>query len=101
MPQPTSLDDLRGLALRVRSDDHRPCDGEDPVQPARDDVAGEAGGESDDVHVGRRQRLRQHGARLVVEELDLVDLEQLRERDELGVSRAHPDDHDPDVVEVA
>ena len=76
-------------------------DGEDPVEPARDDVAREARRETDDVHVGGGKRLRQHAARLVVEELDLVDFEQLGKRDELRVPRAHADDHDPQVVEIA
>src|SRR6478752_1410578 len=46
------LDDLRRLALRVGRHNHRPCDGEDAVQPARDDVAGEPRREADDVDVG-------------------------------------------------
>ena len=52
------------------------------------------------MHVCGRQRLRQDRARLVVEELHLVDLEQSRKRDELGVTRPHADDHDQEIVEV-
>ena len=52
-------------------------DGEDPVEAARHDVAGQARREPDDVDVRGGERLRQHAARLVVEERDLVDLEQL------------------------
>ena len=77
IPQSIRADDLRRLALRVRRDDHGPGDGEDPVEAARDDVAGKARREPDDVDVGGGERLRKHGARLVVEKLDLVDLEQL------------------------
>ena len=47
------------------------------------------------------ERLREHAARLVVEEAHLVDLEQLRQRDELRVPGARADDHDLQVVEVA
>src|SRR4029077_13012484 len=35
------LDDLRGLALRIGGDDHRPRNGQHAVEPARDDVASE------------------------------------------------------------
>src|SRR2546423_11888264 len=50
------LDELRGLALAVGGDDHRPADGEDAVEPARHDVAGETAREPDDVDVRRRER---------------------------------------------
>ena len=45
------LDDLRRLAVGVGRDDHRPADGEDAVQPARNDVAREPAREPDDVDV--------------------------------------------------
>ena len=50
-PAADLLDDLRGLAFRIRRNDHRPGDGEDPVQPAGDDVARESRREADDMHV--------------------------------------------------
>ena len=100
-PAADVLDHLRRLALRIGGDDHRPPGREDPVEPARDDVAREPAAEADDVDVRARERLRERLARLVGEELDGVDLEQLREGDELLVPRAEADDQDPQVVEVA
>src|SRR5581483_5648837 len=87
-------DDLGRLAVGVGRDDHGPTRGQDPVEPARDDVAGEALREADDVDARGRERLRKPLARLVREEADLVRLEQAREVLELRVPRAVPDDRD-------
>src|SRR4051794_12470844 len=76
-PAADLLDDLRRLAVGVGGDDHGPGDGEDAVEPARDDIPGETPGEADHVDVCGRQRLGQHATRLVVEELDLIDVEEL------------------------
>src|SRR6266545_3829626 len=54
-PAADPLDNLGRLAVRLRSDDHRPRDRQNPVQPTRDDVAGETRSEPDDVHVRRRE----------------------------------------------
>ena len=94
-----SVDEARRLAVGVRGDDDRARDREDPVQAARDDVAGEPACEADDVHVRRRQRLRERLARLVREEADAVGAELARERLELGAAHAVADDRDRDVVE--
>src|SRR5688572_24579030 len=68
--EPTArlLDDARGLALGVGGDDDGAADGEDPVEAARDDVAGKAALEPDEVHVRRRQRLGEQLARLIRQE---------------------------------
>ena len=68
MPQPICSTTCAVSLSLVGGDDHGTRDREDPVEAARHDVAGEPGREADDVHVRRRQRLRQHAARLVVEE---------------------------------
>src|SRR5262249_61403435 len=68
-------DETCRLARLVGRDDHRPAGGEDPVQPARDDVPGQALREPDDVEVRARERERQALALLVREEADrLLDL---------------------------
>ena len=93
-PAADALDELRGLALGVRRADDRACDGEDAVEPARDDVAGEPAREPDDVDVRRRERLGERLARLVRQKADAVRPELSCERDELGVPRAAADDRD-------
>ena len=76
---PDALDELGRLARGLCRDDHRPAHRHDPVETARDDVSREAAREPDDVDVGRRERLRQHLARLVLQEVDALGLQQLRE----------------------
>src|SRR5579864_1023974 len=44
--------ELRGLTLRLGGDEHGPADGEDAVETARDDVAGESAREADHMQVG-------------------------------------------------
>ena len=95
-----TFDDLSRLALRIRGRDDGAADGENPVEAAGHDVTRETGRESDHVHVGCGERLGEPLPRLVEEETDLVDLEQIRERDKLGMSRAHADNRDRELVEI-
>ena len=94
-------DHLRGFALRVGGDDDGFRDGEDPIQTARHDVARETRRETHDVDVGGGERLLQQVAWLVEGERDLFDLELLGKRDQLRVTRAHADDRDRQIVEIA
>ena len=63
MPQPTSGTTLAvSLSASAATITGR-ADGEDPVEPARHDVAGEPAGEPDEVDVGGRERLRRAASR--------------------------------------
>src|SRR5947207_4746635 len=96
-----AFDHTGGLALSVGSDDHRPPRRQDAVEAAWHDVAGQAGSEADDVYVGTRKRQGEGLAWLIAEEADAVGFDPLDQLDQLGVSRATPDHHHREVIEVA
>src|SRR3954454_10348 len=60
-----ALYELRRLALGLRCRDHRPPRGEDAGEAARHDEPRNPPPQSDEVHVGGRQRHREHVAFLV------------------------------------
>ena len=102
MPQPTSSTSRRGLAVRVGGHEHRPADGEDPVDAARHDEARQPAREPDVVEVARGEREGEVAARLVVEEADgRGHLEALREARDLALTRSGPDHDDSQADEVA
>ena len=88
-------DELRRLALGVGGGDHRPAGGEDAVEAARDDVAGQPAGEPDDVDVGGRERQRAADRAAARAGIAPCPPRAARERDELLPARAGADDHAP------
>ena len=94
------VDQLHRLALGIGRDDDRTPGGEDAVDAARDDIAGEAARKAEIVDIRCRERLRQHRALLIREEAHVRRPGPGGELDGRGVARSEAHDHDHEAVEV-
>src|SRR5207302_4104204 len=94
-------DDGRSLAVGIGRDDDGPAGGENPVEPAGDDVSRESAGKTDVMDMRCRDRLRQRLARLVAEKVHAIGLQHLGERLDVLEPRTRADDDDREILQIA
>src|SRR5207253_565418 len=94
-------DDGRSLAVGIGRDDDGPAGGENPVEPAGDDVSRESAGKTDVMDMRCRDRLRQRLARLVAETVHATGLQHLGERLDVLEPRTRADGDDREILQIA
>ena len=100
IPHPCSSAMRAGSAAGFHCGDKRPAGSEDPVDLARDDVAGQPPAEAHDVHVGRPQRVRERLVGLRGEELHVAQPQAAHVGLERRLRRALAHDREHDVAFV-